>query len=247
MRQWRPGEAPPPDWISLPIILSSLIAVPNFIALAVVSPISVLLGIVPIVIVLPVMLWLDRVEPEPRPALIHAFLWGATVAVTVAGIVNTIVAIAGGEVLAAVVSAPLVEEAMKACGIIYALRRKEIDGVMDGIVYAGWVALGFAVIEDISYFAQSPDGGVLAQTFVLRALFGPFAHPLFTAWTGLAIGRAVSKGKPVFPNAVWGYVAAVASTRCGTARWPALRRGVTPARCCSSPPSWCSCCCSSPR
>lgn len=200
-----------PDWISVPVILASLFVVPGIIALIVMSPLSVLLSIVPILIVLPVMLWLDRVEPEPMPALIHSFLWGATVAVLISGIVNTIVAVSAGEVAAAVVSAPLIEEAMKAGGVIYALRRREIDGVMDGIVYAGWVALGFAVVEDITYFAESSDSGVLAQTFVIRALFGPFAHPLFTAWTGLAIGRAVSLGKPVFPHALWGYAAAVGS------------------------------------
>ncbi len=200
-----------PGWISVPVIIASFFVIPLLIVVLVTSPLSVLLSIVPMAIVLPVMLWLDRVEPEPLPALVHAFLWGATVAVLVSGTINSIVGVAGGEVLAMVVSAPLVEEATKAAGIILALRRREIDGVMDGIVYAGWVGLGFAVVEDVTYFAMSTDNGVLAMTFVGRAILAPFAHPLFTAWTGLAVGRAVSRGKPIFPNALWGYTAAVAS------------------------------------
>lgn len=200
-----------PEWLSVPVLVSLVFAVPLLVLYAISSPLSIVLGLVPILIVLPVMVWLDRVEPEPRSALVHAFLWGATVSILVSGTVNSIVVASAGEATGVVLSAPLIEEAMKGLGVLYALRRKEIDGVMDGIVYAGWVALGFAVIEDITYFAGASDGGVLAQTFVLRALLGPFAHPLFTMWIGLAVGRAVSRGKPVFPNALWGYPAAAAS------------------------------------
>jgi hypothetical protein len=109
------------------------------------------------------------------------------------------------------VSAPLVEEAMKAGGILFAVRRREVDGPMDGIVYAGWTAVGFAVVEDIEYFARAWESGSLAAVFVLRGILAPFAHPLFTAWTGLAVGRAVARGKPVFPAMLWGYALAVAS------------------------------------
>ncbi len=208
-----PNEKKPrlPEWLSVPVILSAVLVVPMLIFLLVTTPVAVALSVVPIVIVLPVMLWLDRVEPEPRPALWHAFLWGATVAVLVASIVNSIVFVTGGETLAVVVSAPLVEETMKAGGILWAVRRREVDSVMDGIVYAGWVALGFAVVEDVTYFADAAESSQLATVFVVRALLGPFAHPLFTAWTGLAVGRAVSMGKPVFPSLVWGFALSVLS------------------------------------
>ena len=199
-----------PSWLSIPVILGSIVTVPLVILLAVLQPLAVALGLVPLLIVYPVMAWLDRVEPEPRSSRIHAMLWGATVAGTVSGIVNSIVAITSGETLAAVVSAPLVEEATKGLGIVWALRRREVDSVMDGIVYAGWVALGFAVVEDFTYFATAATEGVLLQTFVLRALLTPFAHPLFTAWIGLAIGLAVARNQSVAANAVWGYGLAVA-------------------------------------
>jgi hypothetical protein len=105
----------------------------------------------------------------------------------------------------------LVEEGAKALGIVWAVRRREVDGVTDGIVYAGWVAIGFAVVEDMSYFALADVEGALLPVFVLRALFTPFAHPLFTFWTGLAIGRAVHTGRRLWPYALWGYALAVIS------------------------------------
>jgi hypothetical protein len=43
----------------------------------------------------------------------------------------------------------------------------------------------------------------------LRALLTPFAHPLFTFWTGLAIGRAVARDRPVWPSMWWGLGLAV--------------------------------------
>lgn len=100
---------------------------------------------------------------------------------------------------------------MKGLGVVWAVRRCEVDSVTDGVVYAAWVALGFAVIEDISYFAIASEEGSLALVFVLRALLMPFAHPLFTVWIGLAIGRTVQAGRPLWPAALWGYALAVAT------------------------------------
>jgi RsiW-degrading membrane proteinase PrsW (M82 family) len=200
-----------PGWLSVPVVVAGVLTVPGVILFAVLTPLTLVLGLVPLLIVLPTLSWLDRVEPEPRTSRIHAVLWGATVAGMISSVVNTIVALNAGEVVAAVVSAPLIEEATKGLGVYWALRRREIDSVMDGVVYAGWVALGFAVIEDFSYFSAADDEGVLIQTFVLRALLTPFAHPLFTSWIGLAIGIAVARRQSVAANALWGYGLAVAS------------------------------------
>ena len=90
------------------------------------------------------------------------------------------------------------------------VRRKEVDSIMDGLVYAGWAGLGFAVVEDVAYFVFADEQDLLVETFVARALFTPFAHPLFTAWTGLAIGLAVQRRKSMW-HALWGLALAMAS------------------------------------
>lgn len=208
-------ESPPekrprlPSWLSVPVVVAGLPSLAAVLYFASQSLSALLLALVPLLLVGPVLMWLDRVEPEPWSSRLHALLWGATVAALVSGLVNTLVAWQAGEEIAAVVSAPFIEEATKAAGILWAVRRKDLDGVMDGIVYAGWVALGFAVMEDGLYFATASEAGLLRETFVLRALLTPFAHPLFTLWSGVAIGRAVSRGRSVFPSVLAGYPIAV--------------------------------------
>lgn len=198
-----------PAWLSVPVVVAGGLAVPFVVLSVVLEPIVLALVLVPLVFIVPVLAWIDRLEPEPRASRLHAFLWGATVAILGAGVVNSIVLVSYGETAAAVISAPLVEETLKGVGILWAVRRTEVDGVVDGIVYAGWVAAGFAMVENIEYFLVASDDGVLAETFVLRALLTPFAHPLFTMWIGLAIGLGVARGSKLPWAAVWGWVIAV--------------------------------------
>ncbi len=202
-------------WLSWPVAVAGIATILSLVGLLVVQTDAALLGIalglVPLVVVLPVLAWLDRVEPEPFRSRLHAVLWGAAVAGFVSGIVNSIVAYGFGETWAVVVSAPLIEEFTKGLGVYWALRRREIDGVADGIVYAGWVALGFAVVEDFLYFTTAVEAGMWREVFIVRALLTPFAHPLFTAWIGMAIGLAVAHQQSIVVNALWGYGLAVAS------------------------------------
>ncbi len=210
LAQTGPKKPRLPAWLSVPVLCSSIIVIPIIVIGLVLAPVPVLLGFVPLAIVFPTLNWLDRVEPEPRAAKLHALLWGATTAVLVSFIVNTTVgAVSNSETIAAVVSAPIIEELMKGIGVLWAARRAEIHDVIDGIVFAGWVALGFAVTEDFLYFAQA--GGSLPMVFILRAILTPFAHPLFTAWTGLAIGTAVSRRTSPKVAMLWGLPLAMAT------------------------------------
>jgi len=197
-----------PAWASVPVTAAALPSVAVAIWTSLSAPIALLLGFAPMLLVGPVLAWMDRVEPEPWFSRLHALLWGGFVAGLIGLVSNTVVAVLSSEFWAAVVSAPISEEIGKALGIVWAVRRREVDSVMDGLVYAGWVALGFAIMEDFGYFAYASQDGSLFQVFAGRALMTPFAHPLFTAWTGLAIGMAVRKGKPLW-NAWWGLLLAI--------------------------------------
>ncbi|RJQ69937.1 protease PrsW [Pseudonocardiaceae bacterium YIM PH 21723] len=162
-------------------------------------------AMLPVVPVVATFLWIDRWEPEPPRLLLFAFLWGGGFATLVALIVNsTFGAIAeamssgSGDVLSSVISAPIVEEGAKGLFLIGLLlfRRRELDGVVDGIVYAGLCAAGFAFTENILYFgkaiadAHEGAGGGLLPIFVIRGILSPFAHPLFTSMTGIGVGIA---------------------------------------------------------
>jgi RsiW-degrading membrane proteinase PrsW (M82 family) len=173
------------------------------------------LALLPLPVVLGAYRWLDRYEPEPRGVLLFAFFWGATVAALAAAILNTatLIAIArtgggGGIDATAVLVAPWVEEAAKGAAVLLVLlfRRREFDGVVDGIVLAGLSGVGFAFTENILYFGraflagqeQSLVTGFFAAgfTFLLRGILSPFAHPLFTTMTGIGLGIAARTAVP---------------------------------------------------
>lgn len=169
--------------------------------------IAALAALIPFALVLVTIRWIDRWEPEPRPALVFAVLWGAGVAVAVALIFDLGVQIALGaaggrpdEFVQSVLQAPIVEESAKGFGVLllFWVNRRHFDGPVDGIVYAASIAAGFAFTENILYFGQvlveSGLGAAFVFVFVVRGIFSPFAHLLFTACTGFAIGAAAERG-----------------------------------------------------
>lgn len=193
---------------ALPVVLALIaLAVPVLIALGLISVTvggsAVLFGVMtavfPVLPVVAAFLWVDRWEPEPPLLLLAAFLWGAGISVLGAALINDAATgigeyrfgTDGGDVVAAVISAPVVEEAFKGAFLVglLCLRRREIDGLVDGVVYAGLVAAGFAFTENILYFGRAfaVDGGV-ADVFLMRGVLSPFAHPVFTAFMGIAVG-----------------------------------------------------------
>ena len=92
--------------------------------------------------------------------------------------------------------APLAEESLKgfAVLVVFWAARREFDDVLDGIVYAGVVALGFAATENFLYlYGESLEHGVrgLLRLFVVRGVLGAWDHPFYTAFVG--IGLAVSR------------------------------------------------------
>jgi RsiW-degrading membrane proteinase PrsW (M82 family) len=190
------------------------------------GPLGLLVGTVlaalPVFPVVATFLWLDRYEAEPASLLTFAFAWGAGVATLGALVINTasVQAIrdSGGDPTAgAIVVAPVVEEFLKGLAVLLVLllRRREFDGVVDGLVYAGMAGIGFAFVENVLYLgrAVAEFGGQGAVfVFVLRCLVSPFAHPLFTAATGVGLGIAARTRNPLVRvlAPVAGFVVAVA-------------------------------------
>jgi RsiW-degrading membrane proteinase PrsW (M82 family) len=179
--------------------------------------IAATVAMLPLPLYIGAVLWLDRFEPEPRDMLAIAFLWGASVAVVVSGVVNGVMDAAVGQGWTSMASAPFVEEALKAAILLhfYRARRDEFDGAVDGVIYAAMVGLGFAFAENVDYYGRALQAGGtagLALLFTLRGIIAPFSHPLFTSMTGLGLGIArQSKHRAVaFAAPVAGFAAAVA-------------------------------------
>ena len=188
--------------------------------------VGTMLAALPVGPLIACFLWLDRYEPEPRGLIVTALGWGALVATAAALLLQAVDRFAFGtpEDWSAAVVAPITEEAAKGLFVVLLVlaRRRVIDGVLDGIVYAGMVGVGFAFTENILYLAAAYMGGegigegglgAVTGTFVVRGIFSPFAHPFFTAAVGIGVGYAVVTRSRFWRSAapLFGYVVAVAA------------------------------------
>jgi RsiW-degrading membrane proteinase PrsW (M82 family) len=167
---------------------------------------AIFFGFVPALLFACFLYWLDRYEKEPKVLLGAAFVWGFVVAAGGAFIINTVLGIgvymftgseAATNLMTGSIIAPIVEETLKGLAvlIVFLLFRKEFDSILDGMIYGGIVALGFAATENAFYiydhgFSQSGWGGFWFLVFVRVILVG-WQHPFYTAFTG--IGFAVSR------------------------------------------------------
>lgn len=176
------------------------------------------LALIPLTICVLTLRWIDKWEPEPRSAMLLGFCWGAGMAVITSLVVGSWVqpllmtgsGQADADMVGAVVQAPLVEELCKGAGLLllFFLRRRTFDGPIDGVVYAGIIAAGFAFTENILYFGQAlseAEGAVdgLVGIFLLRGLMSPFAHVMFTATLGLCVGWAARNGGTLMVVGAW--------------------------------------------
>jgi RsiW-degrading membrane proteinase PrsW (M82 family) len=164
-------------------------------------------SLIPLGTVLLTVRFIDRWEPEPRPLLLFAFVWGAVVSIAVTMLLQPYFSAVAGPAsgldyttFAVTVQAPVVEEFAKSLGLLLLLlfARKHFDGPVDGVVFAFTIAAGFAFTENILYFgraiAESSDPGTeLAVVFFLRGVMSPFAHAIFTGTTGLIMGFAARR------------------------------------------------------
>ena len=186
--------------------------------------VGLILALIPLIGISLAVGWIDRWEPEPRPALWFAFLWGAGVSIVTALLFDLGVQLARAGagaietddgIAAAVFQAPLVEEAAKGAGVLllFWVLRRRFDGPVDGVVYAATIAAGFAFTENIQYFGVAMmEGGSenLGFTFLVRGVLSPFAHVMFTACIGIACGLAVRfRPFPAFATILLGFVSAI--------------------------------------
>lgn len=166
---------------------------------------SVFFGFIPMLIFAWILYWLDRYEKEPKLLIGGVFFWGAAVSAGVAFVVNTLVGMGiylftNSDVLTELATgsivAPPVEETLKGLAVllVFLFFRHEFDSILDGIVYAGITALGFAATENAYYiynygYLESGYEGIFALVFVRVFLVG-WQHPFYTAFFGIGLASA---------------------------------------------------------
>ncbi|HEY5269427.1 MAG TPA: PrsW family intramembrane metalloprotease, partial [Anaerolineales bacterium] len=152
-----------------------------------------------------ILYWLDRYEKEPLLLLGGVFLWGAVIAAGSAFIINTFLGLGiyvftnssvASDLATGSLIAPLVEETLKGLAVlaVFLVFRSEFDSVLDGIIYAGVAALGFAATENTYYiytygFQESGWSGLISLTFIRIVLVG-WQHPFYTAFFGIGLAIA---------------------------------------------------------
>ena len=168
------------------------------------------LALLPVPVVLAAILYLDRLEPEPRALLAAMFGAGAGVAAVTAllgraldtGVITVpeLGPHAGRAVvvtLGAAIGGAIVAQTLQGAVLVALLlsRRAEIDGAHDGVVYASMTGLGFALIANVYAYAQAERSGfgALAAAFARRGVLGPLWEPLCTSMIGLGIAYAAAR------------------------------------------------------
>lgn len=156
---------------------------------------SLLAAIIPTILYVTLLWWLDKYEKEPWGLFLAAFAYGFLPAIVLAIIFELLLDIplsgigGTGEAIGMGVVAPVVEEIVKGLAVlaIFFIWRREFDGVLDGIIYGAVVGLGFAMTENFFYFISS---GGDAAVILLRSLPFGLNHAFFTAFTGASLGVA---------------------------------------------------------
>lgn len=168
-------------------------------------------SVVPMIMYLIIIWWMDRYEREPFWLVSLNFAWGATGAI-IFGIIGSMIMGLGvsefiyqfandsdagtfNNLAGAVIVAPVVEESTKGIFLLMIALSKNFDGPVDGAVYGGAVGLGFGMTENFLYFMSFPQDYVgLFMLIIIRTLFSAVLHCCCQAVFGAAIGYAKFKG-----------------------------------------------------
>lgn len=166
---------------------------------------TILLCFIPAFLYAAFLYWLDRFERDPKHLLLASFAWGAIVATTGALIGSLIVqggiaAFTGDDQLAEstgiMLIAPFLEEITKGLAVllVFWFFKDEFDSILDGMIYAGIAALGFAATENVLYlyfkgYMEHGTAGLVGLFFV-RVILTAWLHPAFTALFGAGLAAS---------------------------------------------------------
>ncbi len=163
--------------------------------------VSLFAAIVPMLIYLLLIWWMDKYDREPMLFVFFHFLWGAFGA-TILGISGSIIlasltgmlgeASYSSSLMQTIIFAPFSEEVAKGSFLLFTINSRKFDNITDGLVYGSAIGLGFGMTENFIYFltyGNSPESWF--QIVVIRSLFSALMHCVSTGSFGALI--AISK------------------------------------------------------
>lgn len=138
---------------------------------------------------------LDLFKTSKTTTALICALWGALVAYPIAGVVNGGLHQLLGYALVVNLTAPVIEEFLKAVVLVYYIRRPSFHYFVDGAVYGFGVGIGFAVVENIAYLSGTPS----VSLAVTRVLSTSLMHATASAVVGISLGRLRRARMPLLP------------------------------------------------
>ena len=151
--------------------------------------------------------WIRNTEKYNRErwrSIFLCFLWGATISVVAAIILEYILNFSLTpsindkdylNLIAIVIIAPFVEEFSKPLALRIKLIRREISEPEDGLIYGAVAGLGFSATENLLYGWSFMTEGLLFFIVLIsiRSIGACLLHASATAWTGYGYGKTIIK------------------------------------------------------
>ncbi len=144
----------------------------------------------------------ERCHRQQWYSIFVCFIWGATIAVIAALVLEVILEIPLASSLSlqestpfllVVVVAPIVEEFTKPLALRLRSVKSNLSELEDGLIYGAVAGLGFSATENLLYGYSFLSEGFLAflLLMVMRSVGGCLLHASATALTGYGFGKTV--------------------------------------------------------
>jgi RsiW-degrading membrane proteinase PrsW (M82 family) len=160
-------------------------------------------GVIPMLILLAIVYFVDRYEKEPLKLLAVALVMGAIIAPLVAVLIEDAVNIRSSAFVSSTIPftqltpwTPIIEEVIRGLAIlvVFFIVRYEVDDVLDGVVYGAVVGIGFGLAADFWAILQTNSFGQSITPLLPGIMVAGFNHVFYGAVIGLVIATARRAG-----------------------------------------------------
>jgi len=146
----------------------------------------------------------EKINREKWKPIFLCFLWGATIAIIAAVILEIILdytlspSISDqnlSNLVAVIIIAPFAEELTKPLALRLKTVKRELNELEDGLIYGAVAGLGFSATENLLYGSSFMAQGLIFFFILMsiRSIGGCLLHASATAWTGYGYGKTVMK------------------------------------------------------